>query len=487
MESRNCLGIYLRKDRATVVCLTSQGRENRLLGCFSVSADDEEQQGQQALADRIAQACAERGLKSATAAVALDCALFMQHAVHSDFCDFKKIATTVRFDTEEALATDVSDLAVAFRIASTDEDGANLDVFTAQRSVLSDILLSLQSNGIDPVAVVPDAYSLSRYINEGQEQTSSGAGTAAAVHALLSDSRGYFLGTANSNGGSMMRAFPIGPSQDREALLSREALITMALAGSGNPVEKLCVFDACGGIMARDLSQRVSIEVDDCDLAGMRGLSAGDWADSSNAVDFAIAYGAALPESEKDKGISFRNDHMPYQGKKVPLQKAIRFLSISLTVLLLAAGVYAQTQFMSVNRYKTTLSKKLEPDYLAVMPGVDKLPATMKEVVQKLRGDLRQLDAERGGRVDPKSLSAKMTLVLQALNTCAAQTDLNLDVVTLTAQSITVNGDTSGRPSTLKVFEAMEKAGLKLVKTGYIEKNRRDTFTVTVEPKKTIE
>ena len=485
MESRNCLGIYLRKDRATVVCFTSQGRENRLRGCFSVSVDATEQQGQQALADRIAQVCAERGLKSATAAVALDCALFMQHTVHSDFCDFKKIATTVRFDTEEALATDVSDLAVAFRIASTDENGAHLDVFTAQRSVLSDILLSLQSNGIDPVAVVPDVYSLSRYINEGQ--TSLEAGRAAAVHALLSDSRGYFLGTPSSNGGPMMRAFLIGPSQDREALLSREAVITVALAGRDNPVEKLCVFDVCGGITARELSQRVSVKVDECDLAGMRGLSAGDGADSSNAVDFAIAYGAALPESEKDKGISFRNDHMPYLGKKVRLQRAVRFLSISLTVLLLAAGVYAQTQFMSVKRYQTMLREKLEPDYLAVMPGVEKLPSTMKEVVQKLRSDLRRLEAERGGQVDPKSLSAKMKLVLQALNTCAAQADLNLDVVTLTAQSITVNGDTSGRPSTLKVFDSMEKAGLTLQKTGYIQKGRRDTFTITMEPKKTIE
>ena len=80
-----------------------------------------------------------------------------------------------------------------------------------------------------------------------------------------------------------------------------------------------------------------------------------------------------------------------------------------------------------------------------------------------------------------------MKLVLQALNTCAAQADLNLDVVTLTAQSITVNGDTSGRPSTLKVFDSMEKAGLTLQKTGYIQKGRRDTFTITMEPKKTIE
>ena len=42
MQSGNQLGIYLRKDRATVVCLASQGREKKLLDCFSVSIEGEE-------------------------------------------------------------------------------------------------------------------------------------------------------------------------------------------------------------------------------------------------------------------------------------------------------------------------------------------------------------------------------------------------------------------------------------------------------------
>ena len=111
MESRNRLGIYIRKDRATVVHLAGQGREKKLLDAFSVTS---EEAGLQALTDAIIQACAERDIKGAEAAVALDCALFMQHSVHSDFSDYKKIAATVRFDTEEALATDVSEMAVVF-------------------------------------------------------------------------------------------------------------------------------------------------------------------------------------------------------------------------------------------------------------------------------------------------------------------------------------------------------------------------------------
>ncbi len=76
--------------------------------------------------------------------MALDCAMFMQHNVHSEFSDPKRIAATVRFDTEEALATDITDVAIAFRITSSDDSGSNLTVFTAQRKVLSDVLGALQ-------------------------------------------------------------------------------------------------------------------------------------------------------------------------------------------------------------------------------------------------------------------------------------------------------------------------------------------------------
>lgn len=481
MESRYHLGIYLMKDRATVVCLTGQGTQRKLHDCFSVSAEGEEQAGQQALADNIARICAERGFKSATATVALDCALFMQHAVHSEFSDFRKITATVRFDTEEALATDVSDMAVAFRIRSKDGDGANLDVFTAERSVLSDILLSLQSNGIDPVAVMPDAYCLSRYIGQGDPAVASD-GTQ-TLYALLSDARGYFVANADSEGESMMRAFLIGPAQNRRALLIREALVTTALAGTGDSAGKLCVFDGAGTLTAGDLATGIPFRVEDCDLVAMRGLGTGASLDGLAAVDVAIAYGAALPLAPQDTGTNFRNDHMPYLGKKARLQKAIRFLSISLTLLLLALGVYAQTQWMRVDQYRTTLHEKLEPDYLAMMPGAQQLPPRMKAVVDRLERTLRGVENERDGRIDPKSLSDKLTLVLMALKACTAEADLKIDVITVSAQNIMVTGDTSSRPSTLKVFEAMKKAGLKLTKQGFDTKGGRDTFTVTVEPR----
>jgi len=160
VEGQNYLGIYLSKDGATVVCLGSQGRSGNVRGCFSVSLDQEQERSTSAdmseLARLIAEGCAARRLEFSEVAVALDCAMFMQHNVHSEFRDAKQIAQTVRFDTEEALSTDISDVAIAFKVTASDKSGSEMTVFTAQRQILSDVLRSLQRNNIDPVTVEPD-------------------------------------------------------------------------------------------------------------------------------------------------------------------------------------------------------------------------------------------------------------------------------------------------------------------------------------------
>lgn len=482
MEPRNHLGIYLRKDRATVVNLAWQGRDRKLLDCFSISIDGEEPD-QQVLADRIVQVCRERRIKFAEAAVALDGAAFMQHTVHSEFGDPKRIAATVRFDTEEALATDVSDVAVAFRIVSSGEEGSSLDVFTAERAILSDILLSLQSNGIDPVTVDPDVCCLSRYLLE----YTSAAETPerSTLYAMLSDCRGYLIVVTGSHEAPTLRTFLIGSAQDREKLLQRETLVTAGATEAAHPVDRLCAFDVAGEIVAQSLRDNTGLDVGQGDLVAMAGVEPSDVSDCSNPVDFALAYGAALALPEKANSVNFRNDHMPYLGKKMRLQKAVRFLSISLTILLLAVGVYFHSQLLREGRYRAALRAKLEPDYLAVMLGEKKLPAPMKTAVNKLAGALRILKANKTGIGGNEELvSAKMTLVLQALNNCARRTDLNIDSITITGKSTVVIGDTSSRQNTLAVHEAMKQAGLELRQNSATPEGRRDSFTIMVEPAK---
>ena len=481
MESRNTIGIYLRKNQATVVCLAAQGRERKLLDCFSVSVEGDEEVNPQLLADRIVQVCGERKVKFEEAAVALDGAAFMQHTVQSEFRDPKRIAATVRFDTEEALATDVSDVAVAFRVVSTGEEGANLDVFTAQRGILSEILVALESHGIDPVTVDPDVCCLSRYLAAYGKEETSGQGL---LYAALSDCRGYLVAISQSQEVSTLRTFLIGAAQERNGLLARETLVTTALTETVDPVGGLRVFDTTDETVAQTLGEKTGLDAGACDLIGMAGLESGDLADCSNAVDFALAYGAALALPDKVTSTNFRNDHMPFLGKRVRMEKAVRFLGISLTILLLAVGVYFHSQLLRVNHYKTELQRKFEPDYLAVMFGEKRMPTPMKAAVNKLESALRHLRAEKMGTGDHTSVSAKLTLVLQAVHSCARQTDLNVESISITGNSIIINGDTSNRQSTLRVFAAMKSAGLKVLQNSVNPEGRRDGFTVTVEPEK---
>ncbi|GAI99149.1 unnamed protein product, partial [marine sediment metagenome] len=192
--------------------------------------------------------------------------MFMQHNVHSEFGDTKQIAATIRFDTEEALAMDVSDIAIAFQITSSNKSGSELTVFTAQKKVLSDILISLQSGGMDPVSIEPDVNCLSRFVCR---KLSAPKGTqGGTLFGMLSARSGYLIVPHQDGSGSQkasrVRTFLVGSTTDRDVLLAREAIMTTALSG-GEPISCLRVFDSAGAADYQQLGERLGIEADEVD------------------------------------------------------------------------------------------------------------------------------------------------------------------------------------------------------------------------------
>jgi len=489
VESQNYLGIYISKDTATVVCLALIGRHGKVLGCFSVSVEEQEQAKLQVLAGLIARGCAERNLEFSEVAVALDCAMFMQHSVHSKFTDPKKIAATVRFDTEEALATDITDVALAFEIALAGQDGSELTVFTAQRKILSEVLLSLQQYNFDPVTIEPDVNCLSRFIcRKASSAESQQPGT---LFGILSGRNGYLIAPPVSTGAgpqkaSTARTFLVGPAQDRGALLTREVLVTAALVGGGEPINRLKVFDSAGTVDHQQLSEKLSPDkIGGVDLLAAEAESR-TTADCADTVDFAIAYGAALAHSEKGHRVDFRDDFSPFQGKKIKMQKALKFAAISVTGLLIFVGLYFQTQQFTINKYRRALSDRFAEDYSAVMLG--QKPPPNSNPVNKLKSELRRIRALKSGQLSitgEESISAKLTLVLEAFNNnkVAAQTNLNIDSISISAKSISIAGDTSSRRNTLKLFKAI-KNKMEILQQRLDTKGGRDSFSITVVPKK---
>ncbi|MHC4171938.1 MAG: type II secretion system protein GspL [Planctomycetota bacterium] len=518
MTSQNYLGIYISKNTATVVCLDSQGRDGNILGCFSASVDEQDQAsspGTSALASLIAQGCAERELKFSEVAVALDCAIFMQHSVHSEFNDLKQIAATVRFDAEEALATDISDVALAFEINSSDKAGSELTVFTAQRKMLSDVLFSLQQYNLDPVTIEPDVTCLSRFICQRVSSTESQE--VRTLFGMLSRRRGYLIvppaatgdrhdpapqrgaAGAGSKQASIVRTFLVNPRQGRGELLTREVLVTAALTASLGPINRIKVFDSAGSINYEQLGKKLGIEAEEIDWLEAAGIETQTLANCAGPaapgrtvpayggpVDFAIAYGAALAHFEKGRGLNFRDDFSPFQGKKLRLQKTLKYLSISVTILLIAIGLYFQTRVFSENGDRSDLRDRFAKAYSAVMSGQELSDKTKtRDAVRKLGGLLRRIESERKGLItDEESVSSKLTLVFKAFNKCAAQTNLNLKSVSITARDISIAGDTSNRRNTLTVFDTVRKSGLVISKEIVAAKGARDTFSITVALKK---
>ena len=480
MEFQNNLGIYLSKNSASVVCFNLHHKS--VLGYFSVACENPEQSGWQAMANLISSGCAERGWEFSEVAVALDCAMFMQHSVHSEFAEPKQIAATIRFDTEEAIAVDVADVAIAFTATPAAGGGSELTVFTAEKKKLIEILAALQSKNLDPVTIEPYVNCLARFISQNNVTTTGEQG--ADLFAVLSKSRGYFVVLSESQNFLKMRTFLIGSTQNKTELITKEAPLTLALLSSGEAINELKVFDSANSVDVTGLGEKLSIKVAALDLALKAQVESqtSDENDSENLVGFAIACGAAASGTQKITLANFRDDFSPYQGRKLRIEKAIKILSVLITVFVLVIGMYFQMRLMQRNRYANRLHKKLAKQYSDVM-FTKKMP-TDTSPAKKLAGELRRIRDVKSGQLSitgKESVSAKLILLLNAFNVCASKTDLQIGTIGI-AGKITVTGSTSSRKNTLELFKAIKKGKLDILQQRIDEKAGRDNFTITVAP-----
>ncbi len=479
LETRpqNVLGIHLGKNTATVVCFNIEGKNKNLLGSFTISVEPTGEQTIPNLVLLIAQGCAQRGWQSSDVAVALDSVLYMQHSVHSEFTDPKQIAATVRFDTEEALSMDITELAIAFQVLSSAQAGAALTVFTARKKQLTDTILALQANNLDPAVCEPDVASLTRFI----PSVASIPDDSNSLYCLLAPRAAYFVDFAKLQQPVAMRTFIIGQSQDRDGLLKREIPITSGLFGSQGPINFVRVYDSTVRVDCQQLGKSLRIDSELFDIAGAASAPA----DCSDHVGFAIACGAALSLLQKEPAVNFRSDFMPYLAKKAAFEKSVKTLSICVVVLIIAIGLFLQMRIFQVNRYRSQLRQKLQKEYSAVMPG-KKLERGV-DPVKKLSAELRRVKDAKSGQYGPanqQTPAAKLTLVLEAFNKCASQVHLSVDSISISASTINITGTTSGRENTLKLFDNLRANNLDILQQRLDSKAGLDVFSIAVVPKK---
>ena len=484
MESQNYLGIYWSRDAATVVCLKAEGKDRKVLDYFRVvvpTDEENELSNEQKLAKLINQGCSERGLNFSDVSLALDCSMVMQHGVHSEFKDSKQIASTIRFDTEEALATDVSDVAISFKVNSADSNGSDLTVYTTECKVLSEIIYALQSYNIDPVTIEPDVNCLAGFI----ESNLSYSDQMRPFFAILSDRNAYLILYPQPTSKPHIRTFLINPGQDRTTLILREMPLTMALVQSDEPINCLRFYDASNSLDISLISEKMMIEAGAIDFMGCVGIDKTTVDDFVNVADFAIAYGAAMINCEKIESVDFRKDFMPYLGKKLKLEKMIKMTSVITTVIIVLLGMYFQWNLITENGYRKELKQLFEKDYSSVMLG--KEMASRVDPVRKLQTEFKRIEAEKSGEFSltgEASIATKLTLIFQAFNSKASAIDLQIDKVTISGQNISFDGSTSNRKNTLELFEIIKESKMEILQQKLDANGGRDNFRLTVAPKK---
>ncbi len=81
------------------------------------------------------------------------------------------------------------------------------------------------------------------------------------------------------------------------------------------------------------------------------------------------------------------------------------------------------------------------------------------------------------------NISPKLVMLLDAINSCAAEVDLNIDSVSITDKNISIKGDASDRTNTRKFLDAVKDNGLNVSSLRLNAADNRDKFITIVEPK----
>jgi hypothetical protein len=282
-----------------------------------------------------------------------------------------------------------------------------------------------------------------------------------------------------------MRTFLLSASQNRNEMLVKQVSMTSALLQTAGTISHFEIFDVADSVVCDDVAKKLTVQTNRIDIVASARLTAENLADCPDAVEFAIAYGAAIAHLDLPNSTNFRSDFMPYQGRKMRLQQTLRFFTVAAVILMFAAGLYGLMQAVQLNKYRAQMRVKFTKEFSAVMFG-EKMPNKSKEAVRKISTALRRIkEAQKGfSSTGEEAIAAKLVLVLQAFNKCAAATGLNVESVSITDKMITINGDTPSPANTLKVFEALQQAGLSVLQQRISTDGGRSTFGVTIEPKK---
>ena len=108
----------------------------------------------------------------------------------------------------------------------------------------------------------------------------------------------------------------------------------------------------------------------------------------------------------------------------------------------------------------------------------------MANPITILKRELKQVQSTASGMgpTDDKSVPAKLTYFLEAVNGCPQKVDIAVQSINVTEKTMKVKGDTNSRSSTMTLFsEIKSHKRIKLASQRIRASSGRDTFEITIE------
>ncbi|MHC4882569.1 MAG: hypothetical protein ACYTCV_08215 [Planctomycetota bacterium] len=454
MNENPSVGLFLSRNKAVAVWV-SAGSEPAVLHTMNITPAEDELS---TIAVQAARAAARAGFDFAEVFIAIDCGYYTQYKLRSEFNDYNQVESTIKFDAEEAAATDAMNLAVAFDITGKDQIGSEVTVYTADRQSLTDILLDVQEGTLDPSLIEPDGVCLARALSHDPRL----AGHSDTVFVVLSSSNCYMI-RPQTDFAPTVRTFLIGAGQNVTNILSRELMLAAGSTDPEKPIKSVvmmgCVDAIDTGLLAQRSGLEVVIEQPDKEIARTAAIEEG-----IACHELMIAYGAALAAKTRGHKTDFRRDFMPYQGRRKILEGSLRLIR-----------EIAKLQGKLLSEHKVVTYGKSPPRGMSVVSSLSRELARAK-----------QMEAGMGPG-DDKSVPAKLTFFLDAVNKTPKNVDVNIRQVTVTERSMKVVGDTNSRSATETLFNQVKKHP-RITMNGETMRSsadNRDAFQFNVEPKKT--
>lgn len=471
MDEKGSLGIFLSSEKAVAVWASPDGA---IRHAMTLTPDAEEPV---AMAMQAARGIIRQDFAFDEVFVAADCGCYTQYNLHSEFEEYRQIESTIKFDAEEAAAADAMNLAVTFEVTGTDATGSQVTVYTADRQLLTDLLMDLQEGGLDPTCIEPDAVCLVRAMN----QTLDFSQRSGTLFVVLSGDHCYML-APDEKFAPAVRTFLLPHNTDVTQVLTREVLLATAAGRADQAITSIVLIDPADRVNIEMLTMRTAMEV--TIESPEQALSQTITVDSPMTCgQLLIAYGASLADRPRTRHADFRRDFMPYQGKRKLMEGSLRLIGIALTVLFLAVGGFFQLKTYRMNSYSRQLEEKMMNQYKAVMYGKTPRPGTSP--ITFLKRDYAQAKASKTapGAGDSKSPPAKLTSFFEVVNKLPKKIDIKIERVEVTERSMSVKGNANNHSSTRALFDAIIKSpSIDLGAQQYRKDGDRDSFNITVDP-----